>query len=204
MMIFSLDTGGFWIGVITIITMMVIINILMVITFGLGKLIEITLIKRIEKRRAKEYSLYNWLGRPNINIYRNLAAQKEVNDKDLIGNHTKITKIIREKYPTREELIKFKLVLEVKQESPRLQLIKHLIQTVLLAIITIPLTQIITSFLNITEINNWVFNFSVGLFVIVWTLMLLFIEFISKETDRINFLLKLVENQLDNDNNFEK
>lgn len=201
--VLSVDIG-FWSGIIVVVIAMIGINLWLLISYALTRLLESTLIKRIEKNREENFSLYDWLGKTDINIYQKLVAQKGIESKDLVGNYNKIVEIIKDEFTNRDELNKLKLILEVIQESPRTQLVKNSVQTLLLASLTPAVLQIINIFLNNEKINEIVFFSSIGIFLLLWILLLSFIEFISKTSDRISFLLKIVENQLKHDSFYKK
>lgn len=194
--ILSVETD-FWVGFITVVITLLIVNGMFLISHALTKMLERTLIKRLNKIKEKKYSLYDWLGKNNLAIYTSLAKQKNINSKDLIANYDKTVKIIRDEYDTLDKLTKLKISLEVIHESPRIQLIKNSILTILLASFTPAVLQLVNFFLGEKELNDFIYYISLGISAVLWTLLLTFIDFISKESDRTSFLLKIVQKEIE-------
>lgn len=194
--ILSVETD-FWVGFITVVITLLIVNGMILISHALTKMLERTLIKRLNKIKEKKYSLYDWLGKNNLAIYTSLAKQKNINSKDLIANYDKTVKIIRDEYDTLDKLTKLKISLEVIHESPRIQLIKNSILTILLASFTPAVLQLVNFFLGEKELNDFIYYISLGISAVLWTLLLTFIDFISKESDRTSFLLKIVQKEIE-------
>lgn len=207
LLIFSIITmisseNNFRENLLIIIIVMFGFNCLLFIIYILGNFLEPIINNKLNKIKLEKYSLFDWLGDSNNrfrDFYNVLKNEKNVYDKEFNDNYDKLLEIIRNQFPTKEELMKLQTVLEVNNSSPRIHLIKNATITLLIAGLTPSLLQIINMFISDNEINELIMLSSVGLFLLLWFLLLYFIEFISKKSDGTDYLLKIVQMLLEND-----
>lgn len=192
---------GFWSTSFSIAIVLGAFNIIMLITY----LVERRISKKLQKKKEKNYSLFDWLGDSTIysSLYQNLKGDKGVYNNNFNDNYDKVLRVIRNEFPTRDDLIKLKTNLEVIQMSPRFKLLKSAVIPSILAILTPALVQITNIFLNETKMSEVILISSATLFTISFLSLMFFIDCISKISDRNSFLLKVVEKFLENDSYYK-
>ncbi len=154
----------------------------------LNKLLEY-LIKIYDKRKMKNYNLYEWMGEVRwIKLLDEISNIKEF-DKDILHSNYQLIKIeIEKEYDSKEKLNSLKMYLETIVESPRLTVLNTVTQTLLMALIT---TSII-NFLNGIFKSNVNSMWYLAVVFVVWIILLVSIMYISKQIDRNKLFLKLV------------
>lgn len=182
--------NNFVTNLIILVVTMVVINLLFLILLAIwGKIVN-----RFEKRNKEKYSLYNWLGDPNIylKIYDKLIKTKPHDHSDFKQNYDEIRNIIRENYRSEEELHALKIHLESRNKSPRLNQVMTGMQSIIIALI-IPVAL---GALNIFTMNKsyWILD-SLG-FIFLFFLLLIFIDYMCKTIERQNTLLLIVNDML--------
>jgi len=147
------------------------------------------LIKLYDKRKMKNYNLYEWMGEVRwIKLLDEISNIKEF-DKDILHDNFQLIKLeIEKEFDSKEKLISLKLYLETIVESPRLTVLNTVTQTLLMALIT---TSII-NFVNGLYTSNVNSMWYLAIVFVVWIILLVSITYISKQIDRNKLLLKLV------------
>ncbi|MGE7917249.1 hypothetical protein [Lysinibacillus xylanilyticus] len=123
-----------------IIVSFIILGVLNLIIFVIEKLFNKLgdyLIKLYDKRKMKNYNLYEWMGEVRwIKLLDEISNIKEF-DKDILHNNFQLIKLeIEKEFDSKEKLISLKLYLETIVESPRLTVLNTVTQTLLMALIT--------------------------------------------------------------------
>lgn len=167
--------------------------IVIIVQFLVTKLLD-KLFIWIDKRKMDKYSLYEWSGEPIwLEFHEQLSSIKEFNPKNLSENYEKIKEEIKKSFNNRKQLNAFKIYLEVKCESTRLNSLLNSTQAIFVALITFSLVTIV----NFTELTQMKSIFFIVVFVVVWFGLLMVIDFVSKQIDRNKVLLKLVSECLE-------
>lgn len=164
-------------------------NIIISIVYFLGEKFSDKLFVWLDKRKMKKYSLYEWAGDPIwLEFHEQLSSIKEFNPKSLIDNYERIKKEIKKSFDSPKKLNAFKIYLEVKCESPRLNSLLNSTQSIFIALITFSLVTLV-NFSELTQIKSLFFIF---IFIIVWFGLLMVIIYMSQQIDMNKVLLKLV------------
>lgn len=167
--------------------------ILFIFDKGLGKLIDL-IFKSYEKRKMKNYNLFEWMGEPNwIKLYDNLSEIKKFDKSSIQENFERIKMEIKKEFNSIEKMEYLKVLLEVKVESSRITNLNTISQTILVALITTSLV----SFINGVKSNDFYGILYLIIVLIVWFILLGAISFFSKRIDKYRLLLKLVTKCID-------
>ncbi|WP_141231372.1 hypothetical protein [Niallia circulans] len=169
---------------------LVIVNLLMFILIKLlGKGIDYIL-RKYDQRKMKNYNMLEWMGEAIwLDLYHDLAKKKVFDRHNISNNYNDIKEIVKEKYKSEKELRSLELYLEVRNESQVLKTLNTVTQTTLVAIITSSLV----SFMNgmITLKSSGVIYLVI--FMVVWIMLMIAINYFSKEMSKDKLLLKLVK-----------
>ncbi|AYV67245.1 hypothetical protein C2I06_10355 [Niallia circulans] len=187
----SIHTGDFkGIYIFIMLGILVIVNLLMFILIKLlGKGIDYILSK-YDQRKMKNYNMLEWMGEAIwLDLYHDLAKKKVFDRHNISNNYNDIKEIVKEKYKSEKELRSLELYLEVRNESQVLKTLNTVTQTTLVAIITSSLV----SFMNgmITLKSSGVIYLVI--FMVVWIMLMIAINYFSKEMSKDKLLLKLVK-----------
>lgn len=145
--------------------------------------------KKYEKRKMKNYSLFDWMGESNwIKLYDNLSVIQQIDKNSIYDNFENIKLELKKEFNSLDKLETLRVYLEVQVESPKLITLNSATQTVLLALITSSLVSYINK-INSGGVNVILYILIV---IIVWFLLLGAISYISKQIDKFKFLLKVV------------
>ena len=169
--------------------LIIIINIIIVIFYFVFTKLGNKISAWVDKKKMEKYSLYEWTGDLIwLEFNDTLTSIKDFEPKDLYANYNKIKIEMERTFNNREKLIALKIYLEVKSESPRLNSFLSSNQAILVGLVTFFLVTLV-DFPELTQLKGM---FLFILFVIVWLILLMFIDFTSKQIDRNKVLLKLV------------
>jgi len=147
------------------------------------------LIRLYDKRKMKNYNLYEWMGEVRwIKLLDEISNIKEFNKDTLHDNFQLIKLEIEKEFDNKEKLISLKLYLETIVESPRLTVLNTVTQTLLMALITTSIINFVNG-LNTSNVNSMWY---LAVVIVVWIILLVSITYISKQIDRNKLLLKLV------------
>ncbi|WP_303985230.1 hypothetical protein [Niallia circulans] len=187
----SIHTGDFkGIYIFIMLGILVIVNLLMFILIKLlGKGIDYIL-RKYDQRKMKNYNMLEWMGEAIwLDLYHDLAKKKVFDRHNISNNYNDIKEIVKEKYKSEKELRSLELYLEVRNESQVLKTLNTVTQTTLVAIITSSLV----SFMNgmITLKSSGVIYLVI--FMVVWIMLMIAINYFSKEMSKDKLLLKLVK-----------
>ncbi|PAD85465.1 hypothetical protein CHH55_23325 [Niallia circulans] len=187
----SIHTGDFkGIYIFIMLGILVIVNLLMFILIKLlGKGIDYILSK-YDQRKMKNYNMLEWMGEAIwLDLYNDLAKKKVFDRHNISNNYNDIKEIVKEKYKSETELRSLELYLEVRNESQVLKTLNTVTQTTLVALITSSLV----SFMNgmITFKSSGVIYLVI--FMVVWIMLMIAINYFSKEMSKDKLLLKLVK-----------
>lgn len=162
--------------------------IFIIIQFSITKLMDKFFIW-IDKRKMDKYSLYEWSGEPIwLDFHTQLSSIKDFDPKSLSDNYERIKEEIKKTFNTSKKLTAFKIYLEVKCESTRLNSLLNSTQSIFVALITFSIVTLV-SYTELTQMKSVVF---IIIFLIVWFGLLMVIDYVSKLIDRNKVLLKLV------------
>ncbi|WP_199427078.1 hypothetical protein [Thermaerobacillus caldiproteolyticus] len=174
---------------ITLVILLITNLVMFLIEKLLGGVIDFAF-KWYEKRKMKNYNLFEWIGDSNnrIKLYDNLSKIKQFDKGSIHDNLQKIKDEIKKEFNNINKLQSLKIYLEVKVESPKLTSLNTATQTVLLALMTSSLVNLLNGFgnANLKMFTNLI------VVMAVWFGLLVAISFISKQIDKFKLLLKLV------------
>jgi len=177
------------IQIISYVLLFIVTNVVVIIAqFLVAKLFD-KLFAWVDKKKMDKYSLYEWSGEPIwLDFYEQLSSIKDFDPKFLNRNYEKIKAEIKKSFNNSEELNAFKLYLEVRCESPRLNSLLNSTQAIFVALITFSLVTLV----NFNELTQMKSFFYIIIFIIVWVGLLKVIGQVSTQIDRNKVLLKLV------------
>lgn len=169
-----------------VIVVLIFVNFsIMIIEFLFNKLI-----KWYEKRTAEKYNFYEWLGNPHhpISFYEEFSSKKDFETYNFRENCKIIKEKILQEMIDLNELKGYKIFLELKTQSPRLNSLLSSSQTILIAVIV----STLITFLNFSDIKINKLIVSYMILIIFGVGLLKMIDFMSKAIDRNKLLLILV------------
>lgn len=187
----SIQTGEFkGIYIFIMLGILVVVNLLMFILIKLlGKGVDYILSK-YEQRKMKNYNMLEWMGEAIwLDLYNDLAKKKEFDRHNINDNYNTIKAIVKEKYKSEKELRSLELYLEVRNESPVFKTLNTVTQTTLVALITSSLVSFINGMITF-ESSGVIYLI---IFMVVWVMLMIAINYFSKEMSKDKLLLKLVK-----------
>lgn len=144
---------------------------------------------KYEKRRMKNYNLFEWLGESkSIELYGNLASIKEFDRTNFIDSFNRVKGEIKKEFNNEGKLEALRILLEIKVESPRLTMLPTVTITILIAIITSSIISFVNGIISFA-VTGVIYEV---IFMIVMFVLLMAINFFSEEIDKHKLLLKLV------------
>lgn len=169
------------------------------IFIGLINLIADKIMDWHDKRRQKKYSLLTWIGDTNVNLklYKELDEIKNFNHDNFHENYHLVKSKIKEHFPTKDNLLAFRLYIETRNGSTKFSALFSSTQTILIAII-IPAVLTAVNFASISSTQHLI---SIIVFLVFWILLLKAIDFMGKEFDKTKVMLRLINECIDDFDN---
>lgn len=181
--------------IIIFIVILVAVNFLIFIFGFLSDLV----LKWYESRPNDEYNLYEWLGAPQhpINLYTEFSSIKNFDRRNFKNNCILIKEKIKRETKDINGLRQYQTYLKLKNNSPKLKSFMNSFQSIIIAVVTYCLVTL----LNFTKINLSILIINFFAFLVFVVFLVKLIDYLSKEIDRNELLLLLVNECIYEDEN---